>query len=1566
DWQNTQFLHVFQEQLITGERAEEKTTVNPDLGFMESQLAAMVDLQQTSVFEEPFYIVVLERTNKGTVVHMWRLVIASQPDSAELTGSMMYVPDSHLIQDEDDGEERQGRSASMSAGDQLGDHAIPVQASHVVCTQDLPLPDGVEVVHAAPAAGHLSSASIYPACFAPYIVVTACSDSTIRFWKCKVDKTSKTAERSYEWCEWEMLRKDQESTIDITGQYSGSKSTFTQQAPRTRVSLCVSIAPTGQPLNISAGYSGRIACAYKYGKSFTRPSKNDPDSRYVNLCVAIYECESTGGSEWVLEDTIHLKNIHLPRIQVDPHLDLSYLYDNRFLQKKQRLNHLIQALSSEDVRSPKNGDIVNTGHSNELHPKSGTGLLAVPSFSTLQSLRKSIIECGNTCPLTQKHLVQLDWVSKEDGSHILTVAVGSKVMLFTPVSSDLAQANMKAMKESQTTNRPILRKASSLAAPQFVDEIRQGLNRNMNNLWMKLRKIDLLTADGLPPLPMQISWVRDGILVVGMDSEMHVYSQWKPDINKLRERGLALLHQESDEVQDTRNLRDEDLRTLAQLANARVVLSQTTEDGEIELSFKHFFFSVSLSSLCLGGSLMKSEIDTARLLTSHSGVYVGSCAIVQADQISSADYMTDYGLFEASRIACPVLPQYHPKQLMELLNSGKIRWVKAILAHLVRCISGTCSVRQGTFQSGTDEESLVRQRGWSRSRTLSVSYVGAGTTSPLEQRGSTTAIPEELTLDYAEITSIPPLPLWTLLAADKETTGISVQMCDDHQDYNELFNGTIGAGDQSLDDILEDEPNSPGRRHDRRPSVNNERQGLSHFGPRQGRLLSRLLTHTHLPGLSSLDQMHLLALADTVSTCNTDFAERFAIDAAKNAIAKENLSGMPEGEDMSTDSLDDCGLRFLMAMKHYNYLLRCLPIAQRTHFQRQGMGTNNVVWAFHSESEEELLGLIPSYAKGSPKWAVLKELGVGWWLRNHSLLKTCIEKVAKASYLVNEDPMDAAIFYLAMKKKSLVWGLYRSKRDERMTHFFANNFSEDRWRKAALKNAYALLGKQRFEHAAAFFLLAGALRDAIEVCLDKLEDFQLAMVIARLYEGELDSTPASLKRLLYEEILGCNKDGENQDLSRAHPDPFLRSMTLWILKDHTGSLNTLLQSNTGSMHPQYCDDEKGDGPAGESNIRLQYCDDDKGGGPAGESNIGLQYCDDDKGDGPAGESNIGLQYCDDDKGDGPAGESNIGPQYCDDEKGGGPAGESNIGPQYCDDEKGGGPAGESNIGPQYCDDDKGDGPAGESNIGPQYCDDDKGDGPAGESNIHLQYCDDDKGDEPAGESNIHLQYCDDDKGDGPAGESNIHLQYCDDDKGDGPAGESNIHLQYCDDDKGDGPAGESNIHLQYCDDDKGDGPAANPNVFNFYVYLRTHPLLIRQYIASTAQDKRKAHTVVLAGFSYGGDTKAANPDKQLMLEDSITPLERQLYFTTAHAHFKAGCPALALEVLSKLPGKVMDPTGEDSPSLLNSPTKARVQDLQIDTGILAWENDSTATAPSRSNGEYYTLYKDWSILYISG
>jgi len=38
--------------------------------------------------------------------------------------------------------------------------------------------------------------------------------------------------------------------------------------------------------------------------------------------------------------------------------------------------------------------------------------------------------------------------------------------------------------------------------------------------------------------------------------------------------------------------------------------------------------------------------------------------------------------------------------------------------------------------------------------------------------------------------------------------------------------------------------------------------------------------------------------------------------------------------------------------------------------------------------------------------------------------------------------------------------------------------------------------------AAAFFLLGGSLKDAVNVCLKQIGDFQLAVAIARIMEGE--------------------------------------------------------------------------------------------------------------------------------------------------------------------------------------------------------------------------------------------------------------------------------------------------------------------------------------------------------------------------------------------------------------------------------------------------------------------------------
>ncbi|XP_058022734.1 dmX-like protein 1 isoform X7 [Ahaetulla prasina] len=267
------------------------------------------------------------------------------------------------------------------------------------------------------------------------------------------------------------------------------------------------------------------------------------------------------------------------------------------------------------------------------------------------------------------------------------------------------------------------------------------------------------------------------------------------------------------------------------------------------------------------------------------------------------------------------------------------------------------------------------------------------------------------------------------------------------------------------------------------------------------------------------------------------------------------------------ETLDECGLKFLLAVRLHTFMTTSLPPAHRAQLLYQGLSSSHFAWAFHSIAEEELLNMLPAIQKGDPTWSELRAMGIGWWVRNTHNLRRCIEKVAKAAFQRNNDPLDAAIFYLAMKKKTVIWGLYRSLKDTKMTQFFGNNFTEDRWRKAALKNAFSLLGKQRFEHSTAFFLLAGHLKDAIEVCLEKLNDIQLALVIARLYESEFE-TSGTYKSILQKKILG-SKPHSTESPSKPHFDPFLRSMAYWILEEYGHALDTLLS------HPTLNDEDEG-------------------------------------------------------------------------------------------------------------------------------------------------------------------------------------------------------------------------------------------------------------------------------------------------------------------------------------------------------------------------------------------------------
>ncbi|XP_040436619.1 dmX-like protein 1 isoform X5 [Falco naumanni] len=966
----TQLLHVFQEEFILNHQEKEVPEKKNNLSDCGNQ---------QNGFSEKFYLIVIEYTQNHSLLHMWHLHLKSipvsvdekidsnPPEAATQTEKLHSSPDPEKIQSPFT-QKYQACRANLQSTSWLS------LSSKMVYSQELNLPEGVEIISVKPSAGHLSSSSIYPVCRAPYLLATSCSDGKVRFWRCRVTTESSASSMpeynahsdvTYVWEEWPLLIED--------GLLSSS-----------------AINVPGRPTEVSCAHTNRLAVAYKQVTS-----KNSSLSQEFIMHVSIFECESTGGSSWILEQTLHLDEIGTT-------LDSGVSIDSNLM-----------AYNQQDV---------------------------------------SLSHGGNVMP-NAKHLVRLDWMSREDGSHILTVGIGSKLYMFGQVSGKVQE---QSDKEILAVSHSGSMKATTLSG------------------FVLLRCVDLVSSvEGSPPFPVSLSWVRDGILVVGMDCEMHVYSQWQ--------------------------------------------------------SSKQELVSTDCGSMPCITSLMKQSQSAASALHPPKRTLTRSMTSLAqklSGKRSACDLsleMEDSGLFEAAHTLSPTLPQYHPYQLLELMDLGKVRRAKAILSHLVKCIAGEV-VAVNESEPNHDK----------RLRSLTISASGSTARDPK-------TFSKTETTDYIEIDSVPPLPLHALLAADDDLSHSCSEKPNNqnsqskkdtpNENYEDLFQNTVISTDELVTFDADEDSSKP-------KVIDLSQYSPTYFGPEHAQVLSCHLLHSSLPGLTRMEQMSLMALADTIATTSTDIGES----------RDRNQGG---------ETLDECGLKFLLAVRLHTFLTTSLPPVHRAQLLHQGLSTSHFAWAFHSVAEEELLSMLPAVQKGDPSWSELRAMGIGWWVRNIHSLRKCIEKVAKAAFQRNNDPLDAAIFYLAMKKKAVIWGLYRSQKDTKMTQFFGNNFTEDRWRKAALKNAFSLLGKQRFEHSAAFFLLAGHLKDAVEVCLEKLNDIQLALVISRLYESEFEVS-STYKSILQKRILGNVFLGKDCS-GNMHCDPFLRSMAYWILEDYSKALDTLIK-----------------------------------------------------------------------------------------------------------------------------------------------------------------------------------------------------------------------------------------------------------------------------------------------------------------------------------------------------------------------------------------------------------------------
>jgi hypothetical protein len=90
------------------------------------------------------------------------------------------------------------------------------------------------------------------------------------------------------------------------------------------------------------------------------------------------------------------------------------------------------------------------------------------------------------------------------------------------------------------------------------------------------------------------------------------------------------------------------------------------------------------------------------------------------------------------------------------------------------------------------------------------------------------------------------------------------------------------------------------------------------------------------------------------------------------------------------------------------------------------------------------------------------------------------------------------------------------------------------------------------EYAAAFFLLGGKLKDAVNILSNQLNDMQLAIAVARVYEG--DEGPV-LEEFLKDKVL---------PLAVLEGNRWLATWALWMLGKRDKAVRALIVSNLNS------------------------------------------------------------------------------------------------------------------------------------------------------------------------------------------------------------------------------------------------------------------------------------------------------------------------------------------------------------------------------------------------------------------
>ena len=333
------------------------------------------------------------------------------------------------------------------------------------------------------------------------------------------------------------------------------------------------------------------------------------------------------------------------------------------------------------------------------------------------------------------------------------------------------------------------------------------------------------------------------------------------------------------------------------------------------------------------------------------------------------------------------LPQYHPTILMKLMASGKVTTVKLILVNLTKYLilyqrKSPPKDEAIEFQGFVPPEE--KAEGTQRQRLLSVSADG------FVRRSNKVKV-------TVSVDSIPPLSLSKLglLPQGDQPSGRDEGQADDvPNDYDELFSTgaepTLQDFSYGFEEVTKD------------LSFDDINPETSPFTPEMAQKVNTVLQYIQLPGLSDLEQVLLLTIAETVANTKmgigvhsgastdvirSDPSEDDAGDVGISSITGTGYASSGRGRE----AMDDCGFRYLLILQNYVTLARSLPKDVRPN----ALKPVEFVWAFHSDAEKELLAAIPGIQNDELTWEELRNVGAGWWVRSSDTLKRLTEKVCE-------------------------------------------------------------------------------------------------------------------------------------------------------------------------------------------------------------------------------------------------------------------------------------------------------------------------------------------------------------------------------------------------------------------------------------------------------------------------------------------------------------------------------------------------------------------------------------------